>query len=199
MNFKNLNRYFYVVTLLLISVANANATNPGVCFKIYDASGAENYHFELGEYLKFDASCTSLNLADDHRAWFVPPFTAEPNPDQSVSPFTPCYVGVWQPNLADNVYYYFHNTRECPFYTGSSAFSTSYFKEGTYVMQLDMTDEQYRHNGTSPVLSSYTMSKQFTVGRAGSATCLEDGYNYCKPIDGANLAWLVPVISLLLN
>jgi hypothetical protein len=196
---KHFKRYCYIFLLLLITANNAHATDPGACFKMYAANGNESYQYQLGEYINFDASCTSSNLKDDHRAWFVPPFTGVTDPENWAGfPGTPCYVGV--ANLgtdSDPHYIYFHNTTECPFLTDAKSYSTSYYKEGTYVMRLDMTDENYQHNGPVPSQSNYTMSKQFTVGRPGSSTCMQDGNTYCAP--DTNIAWLVPVVSLLLN
>lgn len=190
-----------VLTFMLMLANNAHAADPGACFKMYDAAGTESYQYELGEYIKFDASCTASNLTDDHRAWFVPRFTGVTDPENWVgkNPGTPCYVGVVNFGTASDPFYaYFHNTDECPFLTSSKVFSTEYYQEGTYVMRLDMTDENYRHSGSTPTDSNYTMSKQFVVGRAGSATCLDDGYTYCPPLAYQDIAWLVPVISLLM-
>lgn len=202
MKLKTIEWSIGVLIFTLMLANNAHATDPGVCFNMYDANGTESYQYELGEYIKFDASCTASNLTDDHRAWFVPPFTSVTDTEswEGKIPSTPCYVTVANFGTdSDPFYAYFHNTSECSFLTSSKVFSTEYYQEGTYVMRLDMTDENYQHSGSSPTDSNYTMSKQFVVGRAGSTTCLEDGYNYCPHLAYQNIAWLVPVISLLLN
>lgn len=190
------------VGLYCLTVGSAFATDPGVCFRIYDSSGVESYQYDLGEYMRFDASCTTSNLADDHRAWFVPPFTGVTDPEnwEGKIPSTPCWVGVLNLGTDTDPYYlYGHNTRECPFLTSAKMYSTSYYKEGSYVMRLDMTDENYQHSGSVETRSNYTMSKVFTIGRAGSTACLQEGYVYCPPADVQQIAWLIPVLSLILN